>query len=150
MKKLQLFLPIIFIAIMVFGCTEINKNAYSGHNSLFEGDTLTFSSVDSTSFKIDSISRLAAEIKRLDSTQNGVCDTCVTAYKSVIVENRLVAKELSDQTAELRQQLELVAILNNKARNLIENNTAQLSKLQNATNEIKRQSHGLYSYTQGN
>jgi hypothetical protein len=107
---------------------------------------------DSESVKVDTISRMAAEIKRLDSLQNGVCDTCVTGFKSVIVENRLVAKELSDQTAELRKQLELVAVLNNKARDLIEGNKTQLAKLQVATKrtkqEIKRQNDVYYTYSQ--
>lgn len=53
--------------------------------------------------KVEDISALRHELVGLDSSQFGLCDTCVASYRSAIAENRLVAQELSRQKNLLLQ-----------------------------------------------
>lgn len=55
--------------------------------------------------------KLTASVNQIKLNQNGVCDTCVTGYRSVIIENRLVAAELSKETLELQEKTNAVRIL---------------------------------------
>jgi hypothetical protein len=55
--------------------------------------------------KVIDMKNLSDHVKVIGLEQNGVCDTCVSGYQSVIIENRLVVAELSKQTAELQAKI---------------------------------------------
>jgi hypothetical protein len=55
--------------------------------------------------KVIEMKKLSDQVKAFSLKQNGVCDTCVSGYQSVIIENRLVVAELSRQTAELQAKI---------------------------------------------
>lgn len=155
MRKLKLFSPIFLLAsiILGFGCTDINKNAYSGHNSFFYNDSLNFSVVNHDDFKVDSISQLSKEINRIEMTQNGVCDTCITGYQSAIIENRKVAEKLSNETAELQRKVWAVQKQIQAVDSVLSSNDVQLSKLRAinvmAKRETNKQKHEYYALTKG-
>jgi hypothetical protein len=152
MNKLKLMLPLFFIAIII-SCVDKNEYAYQGGNSLFNSDSFKTAYVETGQFKIDSISKIAIELKRLDSLQNGVCDTCVTGYQSAIIENRKVAEKLSEQTAILDRKLEKTYNQIKEADSLLASNDVQLSKLKtlnNLTNrEQKKQKNEYYTLSKG-
>lgn len=77
----------------------------------------------------DTLSRLLVDYQRIENTQNGVCDTCVSGYASALIEYRTVSKQLSDRTHALKIKVDEVNLLNSKAFALI--------------NEIKKQSGEL-------
>jgi hypothetical protein len=135
----------------IISCSERNENACTVGNSLFNPDSFKTAYVDSVQFKVYTISKIAREIKRLDSVQNGVCDTCVTGYQSSIIENRFVAKELSDRTAVLSSKIEKVDRQIRSVDSLLSSNDVQLSKLKAINKMSKReenkQRHEYYALT---
>ncbi len=152
MNKLKLFLPFVLIA-MLCSCLEPNENAYVGGNSLFNPDSSITAYVDSIQFKVDTISKIAIELKRLDAEQNGVCDTCVTGYRSAIIENRLVAEELSDRTAVLEKKIQKINYQISVSDSLLASNDVQLSNLKALNTmtrrEHKKQKNEFYALTKG-
>ena len=79
----------------------------------------------------DSLGKLIAEYKRIESTQNGVCDTCVTGYVSALIEYRTISKELSDRTHDLRVKLDAVKLLNSNAYSLVNQFQRQSGEIEN-------------------
>jgi hypothetical protein len=55
------------------------------------------------------------EYKRIESTQNGVCDSCVTG----LIEIGTVSKKLSDEIEEMNQNLQKVKAYNSEAFGLV-------------------------------
>lgn len=53
--------------------------------------------------KVAKISYLKQQIDTVDKFQEGLCDTCVASYKAVIIENRLLAKRISEQNFEMQK-----------------------------------------------
>lgn len=153
MKKLKLFLPFVLIA-MIISCSDRNENTYTGGNSLFNPDSVGFVQVDSFFYKIDSISKISSELKRLDSLQNGMCDTCVAGYQSAIIENRKVAETLSNRTEILEEKIQKVDNQIYKIDSLLSSNDVQLSKLKvlnrMAQREQKKQKNEFYALTKDN
>lgn len=78
-----------------------------------------FSDVQKVVSNADSLSRLIADYQRIENTQNGVCDTCVTGFVSVLIEHRTISKKLSDEIEEMNQNLQKVRAFNNKAFGLV-------------------------------
>lgn len=60
--------------------------------------------LDTTS--VYAISKMRSEVDSINTNLGGICDTCITAYKAVIVENRMLANELSAQNYEMQQIIE--------------------------------------------
>ncbi len=153
MKKLKLFLPFVLIA-MIISCSDRNENAYTGGNSLFNPDSVGFVQVDSFFYKIDSISKISSELKRLDSLQNGMCDTCVAGYQSAIIENRKVAETLSNRTEILEEKIQKVDNQIYKIDSLLSSNDVQLSKLKvlnrMVQREQKKQKNEFYALSKDN
>jgi len=79
----------------------------------------------------ESFNRLLSDYKRIENTQNGVCDDCVTGYKSAMLEYREVAKELSDRTHELNLNIETIKVQNSKAFALMNDFKRQSGELEN-------------------
>jgi hypothetical protein len=74
---------------------------------------------------------LIADYQRIESTQNGVCDTCVTGYASALIEYRTISKELSDRTHELKIKVDEVKLLNGRAFALVNEFQRQSGELEN-------------------
>ena len=87
---------------------------------------------DSIYSKITSMNILARSINKINEKQNGVCDTCVTGYQSAIIENRLVAEQLSKETFELRDKLSKIEKLKadaDKTISITNNQTAEMNNI---------------------
>ncbi len=60
-----------------------------------------------------------AEYHRIMDTQNGVCDDCVAGFASVMLEHKMVAKQLSDEIHLMNQKVMEVKKFNTEAYGLI-------------------------------
>ncbi len=69
--------------------------------------------------KVEDFSALRHELVGLDSSQFGLCDTCVASYRSAIAENRLVAQELSRQNLLLQTKVLAIKKLNLRVDSLL-------------------------------
>ena len=131
MTKLQKFLPLAFLGLFLgiaTSCMDATDKQPSNLDSLVTktvGNSVSdtaltrFSDVQKVASNADSLSRLIADYKRIENTQNGVCDTCVTGYASAMIEYRTISKELSDRTHELKIKVDEVKLLNRKAFGLV-------------------------------
>ncbi|MDR6564668.1 MULTISPECIES: hypothetical protein [unclassified Arcicella] len=81
--------------------------------------------------KTNQIAVMRKEVENVAQNQFGVCDTCVTGYKSVIIENRLLANELAKQNLRMKQ--------------ILDSNEVELQKIQtlHSTNRKTRQDYEL-------
>ena len=98
---------------------------------------------DSIYSKIASMNILTQSINKINEKQNGVCDTCVTGYKSGIIENRLVAEQLSKETFELRDKLVKIQKLKSDADKeiaMMNNQTAEIINIVAVRRNLIRQS----------
>ena len=80
---------------------------------------VSFTDLQKSVSNADSLSRLIAEYKRVEATQNGVCDTCVTGFVSVLIEHRTVSKKLSDEIEVMNENLLKVKAYNSQAFGLV-------------------------------
>ena len=143
MKKLQNFLPLAFFGLCILIATSCmdatdkqpNKLDYLVSKTIIKPilDTsqISFSDVENAVSRVDSLSRLIADYKRIESTQNGVCDTCVTGFVSVLIEHRTVSKKLSDEVAIMNHNLESVKSFNDRSFSLINRYQRQSDELRN-------------------
>lgn len=69
--------------------------------------------------KVEDIAHLRHELSGLDSTQFGLCDTCVASYRSAIAENRLACQELSRQNLLLQTKVLAMKKLNLRVDSLL-------------------------------
>lgn len=92
--KLLLALFVCLSGLMLYACTE--ATATGSDTPLVNQDSIIF-----THAKIKQVQAITQEVKQIDSTQFGLCDTCVAEYKGVIMESRLLAKEISRQNSEM-------------------------------------------------
>ena len=92
---------------------------------------ISFSDVQDAVSRVDSLSQLITDYKRIEHDQNGVCDTCVTGFVSVLIEHRTVSKKLSDEVAIMNSHLERVKAYNAKSFSLINSYQRQFSELEN-------------------
>lgn len=69
--------------------------------------------------KLEEMKKLTGSINQINQNRNGVCDTCVTGYQSAIIENRLVAEQLSKETNELENKLQAIVRLKSNADKVI-------------------------------
>jgi len=155
MKKFKIFFFLVCFAIFIgWRCTEINNGVYSGQNSLFANSTENIVLIDSTALRIAKITDISSDIKKLNRLQNGVCDTCITGYISVIIENRRVSNELSKQTEILENKVLLIEHEIDKADSLLRDNYVQLSKLKvinkKTRQEWDKQKNEYYALTKNN
>lgn len=81
--------------------------------------------------KTNQIAVMREEVENVAQNQFGVCDTCVTGFKSVIIENRLLANELAKQNLRMKQ--------------ILDSNEVELQKIQtlHAANRKTRQDYEL-------
>lgn len=79
----------------------------------------------------DSLKTLLSDYKRIERTQNGLCDTCVAGYTSALIEYRTISKELSDRTHDLQTKLEVVKRLNSNAYSMVNKFQRQTGELEN-------------------
>ena len=92
---------------------------------------ISFSDVQDAVSRVDSLNRLITDYKRIESNQNGVCDTCVTGFVSVLIEHRTVSKKLSDEVSIMNRNLERVKAFNAKSFSLISSYQRQSGELSN-------------------
>ena len=92
---------------------------------------ISFSDVQDAVLRVDSLSQLITDYKRIENNQNGVCDTCVTGFVSVLIEHRTVSKKLSDEVSIMNRNLERVKSFNAKSFSLINSYQRQSSELEN-------------------
>jgi len=52
--------------------------------------------------KVAKITLMKQQVDTVERLQEGLCDTCVASYKAVIIENRLLAKRLSEQNYKMQ------------------------------------------------
>ena len=93
--------------------------------------------------KFIEMKRLTVSVNQINENQNGVCDTCVTGYRSVIIENRLVAAELSKETRELQEKTNTVRILKygaDKAIAILNKQSIELNNIVALRRNLIRQS----------
>ncbi|NBB26772.1 hypothetical protein [Cellulophaga sp. BC115SP] len=101
MKITLLFSAFIFCAFTFFGSLNDTVKSTNPHKDSVQ--------------KITQIATIRKTIDSIDSHSEGLCDTCVAAYKTVIIENRLLAKRISEQNYEMSKLIEQNdAILNRK------------------------------------
>ena len=144
MKKLQNFLPVAFLGLclwIVSACVEsIDKQPTSQTKSFkltnegitytYDTAAISFPDLQRAVLSADSLSKLITEYKRIESTQNGVCDTCVTGFVSVLIEHRTVSKKLSDEIEEMNRNLQKVKAYNSEAFGLVNTFQRQSSELE--------------------
>ena len=143
MKKLQNFLPLAFMWLCILIATSCmdatdkqpNKLDYLVTKNLvkpfLDTSPISFSDVKKAVSRVDSLSRLVSDYKRIEDTQNGVCDTCVTGFVSVLIEHRTVSKKLSDEVSIMNRNLERVKAFNAKSFSLINSYQRQSGELSN-------------------
>lgn len=141
MKKLHNFIPLAFLGLCLWmvSCTDAPNKQLQTLDSLTEttftnvpdASLFSFSDVHKAVSNTDSLRGLLAEYKRVETTQNGVCDTCVTGFVSVLIEHRSVSKQLSDEIQEMRNKLDAVKVSNSRAFALINDYQRQSAELQN-------------------
>ena len=143
MKKLHNFLPLAFLGLCLWiatSCMDASKKQPNKSDSLTSltatshvSDTtqISFSDVQDAVSRVDSLSRLITDYKRIESNQNGVCDTCVTGFVSVLIEHRTVSKKLSDEVSTMNRNLERVKAFNAKSFSLINSYQRQSGELSN-------------------
>lgn len=133
MKKLQNILPLAFLGLCLWiatSCMDSTKKQPNSQTKSFKitNDGIAYTAdtskvslwdVQKTVLSADPLSKLITEYKRIESTQNGVCDTCVTGYVSALIEYRTISKELSDRTHDLKVKLDAVKALNAHAYSLV-------------------------------
>lgn len=56
--------------------------------------------------KIVKIANMRVRLDSIDVYSAGLCDTCVAGFRSAVVENRLLAKRLSEQNFELQELIQ--------------------------------------------
>ena len=98
---------------------------------VFDTTQISFSDVQVAVSRVDSLSELITNYKRIESNQNGVCDTCVTGFVSVLIEHRTVSKKLSDEVSIMNRNLERVKAFNAKSFSLINSYQRQSGELSN-------------------
>ena len=91
---------------------------------------ISFPDLQKAVLSADSLSKLIVEYKRIESTQNGVCDTCVTGFISVLIEHRTVSKKLSDEIEEMNRNLQKVKAYNSEAFGLVNTFQRQSAELE--------------------
>ena len=92
--KLLILSRLVLAGFQLSSCTEAtatNKPLVS------EQDSIIF-----TKAKIQQIQDIREEVQQ-DTASFGLCDTCVTSYQAVIVENRLLAEKVATQNARLME-----------------------------------------------
>lgn len=143
MKKVQNLLPMAFLglSLLVMSCKDVATNQIPALRSELPSMETQKMAKESSSVetqtmardvqKVDSLRGLLAEQKRIQTTQNGVCDTCVTGFVSVLIEHRAVSKQLSDEIQEMRNKMDAVKVSNSRAFALINDFQRQSAELQN-------------------
>jgi hypothetical protein len=131
MKKLLTW-AFLGLSLLVMSCQDVATNQIpelrTAENPLGLYGVKS-SSVDTHT--IDSLRGMLAEYQRIETTQNGVCDSCVTGYTSALIEYRTISKELNDRTHDLRVKLDAVKMLNSNAYSLVSQFQRQSSELEN-------------------
>ena len=92
---------------------------------------ISFSDVENTVSRVDSLNRLVTDYKRIQNDQNGVCNTCVTGFVSVLIEHRTVSKKLSDEVVIMNRNLDRVKAFNVKSLSLTNSYEKQSDELRN-------------------
>ena len=143
MKKLHNFLPLAFLGLCLWiatSCMDASKKQANKSDSLViqtlgnhgtDTTQISFSDVQDAVSRVDSLSQLITDYKRIENNQNGVCDTCVTGFVSVLIEHRTVSKKLSDEVAIMNRHLERVKAYNSTSFSLINSYQRQSSELEN-------------------
>lgn len=146
--KLIFFLALVSISLV--GC--IDSSYSTKHDISYAIDSISV--LPDSERAVAKIAGLAETIRKIDSLQNGVCDTCVTGYQSAIIENRKVAERLSEETAILNRKIQKVERQIQSTDSLLSNNEVQLSHLrainQMAKREKNKQKNEYYSLAKGN
>lgn len=120
MKKLHNFLPLAFIGLCLWitSCADVSEkqNPISFEMPVSVASAVKTYSVDGS---MDSLKKQLAEYHRIMDTQNGVCDDCVAGFASVMLEHKIVAKQLSDEIHLMNQRVMEVKKFNTEAYGLI-------------------------------
>ena len=120
MKKLHNFLPLAFIGLCLWitSCTDVSEkqNPTSLKIPLSTTSAVRTYSADGS---VDSLKKQLTEYHRIIDTQNGVCDDCVAGFASVMLEHKMVAKQLSDEIHLMNQKVMEVKKFNAEAYGLI-------------------------------
>ena len=120
MKKLHNFLPLAFIGLCLWitSCADVSEKQ---NPTLLKTPIPNSSSVKTYSVEgsMDSLKKQLAEYHRIMDTQNGVCDDCVAGFASVMLEHKMVAKQLSDEIHLMNQKVIEVKKFNAEAYGLI-------------------------------
>lgn len=110
MKSTFKFIVFILFALVAQSCSETTAGTQSKPN---------------VSAKQIEVQSMLQEEKRIREEQQGICDTCKTAIKSVILENRLIAEEILQENGRLKvlsdsikaEKQRYVALLNRLRQN---------------------------------
>lgn len=120
MKKLNNFLPLAFIGLCLWmvSCTDVSEkqNPAASKTSVSVASAVETYSVDGS---MDSLKKQLAEYRRIMNTQNGVCDDCVAGFASIMLEHKMVAKQLSDEVHLMNKKVTEVKKFNAEAFGLI-------------------------------
>ena len=144
MTKLQNFLPLAFLGLCLWiatSCLDATDKQPNQQTKSFkltnEGITysqdkpaISFPDLQKAVLSADSLGKLITEYKRIESEQNGVCDTCVTGFVSVLIEHRTVSKKLSDEIEEMNRNLQKVKAYNSEAFGLVNTFQRQSAELE--------------------
>ena len=142
MTKLKNFLPLAFLGLCLWiatSCMDATDKQPNQSDSLtvqtitpHSTDTsqISFTDLQKSISNADSLSRLITDYKRIEREQNGVCDTCVTGFVSVLIEHRTVSKKLSDEIEEMNRNLQKVKAYNNEAFGLVNTFQRQSGELE--------------------
>ena len=132
MKKLNNFLTLAFIGLCLWmvSCTDVSEkqNPAASKTSVSVASAVKTYSVDSS---MDSLKKQLAEYRRIMNTQNGVCDDCVAGFASIMLEHKMVAKQLSDEIHLMNQKTMEVKKYNSETFGVIGEFQKQSGEMEN-------------------
>lgn len=57
-------------------------------------------------YKVEQISKMRIQLDSVDKYYDGMCDTCVAAFRGAIIENRILAQRISEQSFAMKELIE--------------------------------------------
>jgi len=87
MKSIFNFIALILVSLLFESCSETTAGTQKPNISAKQVE----------------VSKMLAEERRINEEQQGICDTCKTGVKSVILENRLIAEQILAENGNLKR-----------------------------------------------
>ncbi|MEA5259468.1 hypothetical protein VB264_16835 [Arcicella aquatica] len=90
--------------ILIFSC--ITALSFSFLGSISPAHNQAKPKKDTTFYKVQQISTMRVKLDSIEKYSEGLCDTCVAAFRGAIVENRILARRISEQNFEMQKLIQ--------------------------------------------